>query len=151
MRYETWKRNLVLTLMARVLIAMIMSSEPPRMRLSSSEGSYSQMAIMFSTTAIFVIYDMTSTLPRLTTWAKQLRQESGSGEKLIKVTHTVIVFHCCPTLEDHSSHVYPQFLDKSCYYYLCCPMLLCRAAWELSTNYGKRGKWNELPLFSFCP
>ena len=61
------------TLIARVRIAAITSSDPPKTRLSSCDGSYSQMAVAFSTTAIFVIFFMTSTFPRLTTWPKQLQ------------------------------------------------------------------------------
>ena len=45
----------VLTLIVRVQMAAITSSELPRMWLSSHEGSYSQMAVAFSTTTIFVI------------------------------------------------------------------------------------------------
>jgi hypothetical protein len=63
------------TLIASVQMAAITSSDPPKMRLSSRDGSYSQMAVAFSTTAIFVIFFMTSMFPRLTTWPKQLRNE----------------------------------------------------------------------------
>ena len=43
------------TLIARVRIAAITSREPPKTRLSSRLGSYSQMAVAFSTAAIFVM------------------------------------------------------------------------------------------------
>src|ERR1700679_1105947 len=62
--------NLIFTLIARVQIAAITSREPPNMRLSFRVGSYSQIAVAFSTAAIFVMFDMTATLPRLTTWAR---------------------------------------------------------------------------------
>jgi hypothetical protein len=61
-----------LTLIARVRIAAITSREPPRTRLPGKEGSYSQIAVAFSTTAIFVMFFITSTFPRFTTCAKQL-------------------------------------------------------------------------------
>ena len=71
----------MLTLIARVRIAAITSSEPPRTRLSSREGSYSQMAVAFSTTAIFVIRSITSTFPRFTTWPRQLREDQRDNIK----------------------------------------------------------------------
>lgn len=45
----------ILTLIASIQIAAITSSEPPRTRLSERVGSYSQIAVEFSTAAIFVI------------------------------------------------------------------------------------------------
>ena len=65
-----------LTLIASVRIAAITSREPPRTRLSARVGSYSQMAVAFSTAAIFVMWPITSTLPRLTTCPKQLQRNS---------------------------------------------------------------------------
>lgn len=65
----------MLTLIARVQVAAIMSSELPRTQFSSCEGSYSQMAVTFSTTAIFVIHSITSTFPRFTTWPRQLKED----------------------------------------------------------------------------
>jgi len=71
----------MLTLIARVRMAAITSSEPPRTRLSCREGSYSQMAVAFSTTAIFVIRSITSTFPRFTTWPRQLREDQRDNIK----------------------------------------------------------------------
>src|SRR5271155_4381451 len=71
----------MLTLIARVQMAAITSSEPPRTRLSCREGSYSQMAVAFSTTAIFVICSITSTFPRFTTWPRQLREDQRDNIK----------------------------------------------------------------------
>lgn len=65
-------KNVKHTLIASVRMAAITSSDPPKTRLSSRDGSYSQMAVAFSTTAIFVICFMKSTFPRFTTWPKQL-------------------------------------------------------------------------------
>ena len=61
------------TLIARVRIAAITSSELPRTQLSSQVGSYSQMVVAFSTAAIFVIWPIMSTFPRLMTCPKQLQ------------------------------------------------------------------------------
>lgn len=60
------------TFMASVRIAAITSRDPPKTWLSSRDGSYSQIEVEFSRTAIFVICFMTATFPRLTTWPKQL-------------------------------------------------------------------------------
>ena len=62
----------ILTLIASVQIAAITSSEPPRTQLSGRVGSYSQIAVAFSTAAIFVMFCITSTLPRLTTCPRHL-------------------------------------------------------------------------------
>jgi hypothetical protein len=43
------------TLIARVRIAAITSSDPFRTRLSGSDGSYSQIAVAVSTAAILVM------------------------------------------------------------------------------------------------
>lgn len=72
MRYDIARIVPTRTLIARVRIAAITSSEPPRTRLSSRVGSYSQMVVAFSTAAIFVICPITSTFPRLTTCPKHL-------------------------------------------------------------------------------
>jgi len=61
-----------LTLIARVQIAMVTSKEPFSTRLSGSDGSYSQIVVAVSTAAILVIWVITSTSARLTTWPKQL-------------------------------------------------------------------------------
>jgi hypothetical protein len=60
------------TLIASVRIAAITSKEPFSTRLSGSDGSYSQMAVVISTAAIFVMWSITSMFARLTTWPRQL-------------------------------------------------------------------------------
>ena len=65
-------KNVKPTLIASIWMAAITSSDPPKTRLSSRDGSYSQMAVAFSTAVIFAICFMTSTFPRFTTWPKQL-------------------------------------------------------------------------------
>ena len=60
------------TLTARVRIAAMTSSDPPRIRLSGRSGSYSQIADVVSTAAIFVIWLITSIFPRLTTCPRHL-------------------------------------------------------------------------------
>ena len=60
------------TLIARVQIAAMTSREPLNTRLSGRDGLYSQMAVVVSTTAIFVMWSITSTFARLTTWARHL-------------------------------------------------------------------------------
>jgi len=71
----------MLTLIVRVQIAAITSSKLPRTWLSSREGSYSQMAVTFSTTAIFVIRSIMSMFPRFTTWPRQLREDQRDNIK----------------------------------------------------------------------
>jgi len=71
----------MLTLIARVRIAAITSSEPPRTWLSSREGSYSQMAVAFLTTMIFMIRSIMSTFPKFTTWPRQLREDQRDNIK----------------------------------------------------------------------
>ena len=52
----------LLTLIARVRMVAITSSEPPNIQLSFRVGSYSQMAVDVSTAAIFVIRSITGGL-----------------------------------------------------------------------------------------
>ena len=59
-------------LIAMVRMAAMTSREPPTMRLSGNEGSYSQIAVMVSTAATFMIWPITATSARLMTWAKHL-------------------------------------------------------------------------------
>jgi len=70
------------TLIARVRIAAITSREPPKTRLSSRVGSYSQIAVAFLTAAIFVMRAITSMFPRLTMCPKQLWKELSIQQKL---------------------------------------------------------------------
>ena len=72
MRYDIARIVSTRTLIARVRIVAITSSEPPRTRLSSRVGSYSQMAVAFLTATIFVICPITSMFPRLMTYPKHL-------------------------------------------------------------------------------
>src|SRR5258707_15022824 len=69
-RMETKKRKA--TLIAMVDIAAITSNDPPSTQLPYKSGSYSQMAVAFSTAAILVIWPITSTLARLTMCSRQL-------------------------------------------------------------------------------
>ena len=87
----------MLTLIARVWIAAITSSEPPRTRLSSREGLYSQMAVAFSTTTIFVIHSIMSTFPRFTTWPRQLREDQRDNIKDKEKTWQMYS-NCCSLL-----------------------------------------------------
>ena len=63
------------TLTAIVRMAAITSNDPSRMRLLGRDGSYSHMALAFSTAAIFVMRPITATLAMLTTWPKQLKMD----------------------------------------------------------------------------
>jgi hypothetical protein len=122
------KNGTCFTLIVRVRIAAITSSKPPRMRLSSREGSYSQMASAFSTTAIFVICSITSMFPRLTRSPRQLREDQRDNikDKELNKRRVIVVF-CCSIWEDHSDCGYLQLFNTSCYYSWCCPRLPCRA------------------------
>ena len=60
-----------------------MSSDPPKTRLSGRSGSYSQMAVVVSTAAIFVICPITSIVPKLTTCPRHL----GMGEQQPRNVH----------------------------------------------------------------
>jgi hypothetical protein len=61
-------------LIASVWIAAITLREPPGTQLLAQMGSYSQMAVVFLTAAIFVMWLITSTFPRLIMCPKQLQQ-----------------------------------------------------------------------------
>jgi len=69
-RMETKKRKD--TLIAMVRTAAITSNDPPSTWLPYKSGSYSQMAVAFSTAAILVMWPITSTLARLTMCSRQL-------------------------------------------------------------------------------
>src|SRR5271155_481981 len=107
------------------------SRELPKTRLSSFEGSYSQIAVAFSTTAIFVICFMTSTFPRLTTCPKQLKiiKKTGKKDSKLKIAnkHTVIVVRIYTILEDHNMHLYSRLFNKLCRCCWCYLMSPCRA------------------------
>jgi len=61
------------TLIASVRIAATTSSEPLSIWLLGREGSYSQMAVVVSTAAIFVMRSITATFARLMTWPRHLQ------------------------------------------------------------------------------
>lgn len=69
---EIHDANGILALIANVRIAEITSNEPLRTRFPGSDGSYSHIAAEFSMAAIFVTWDIKSTIARLTTWARHL-------------------------------------------------------------------------------
>jgi hypothetical protein len=123
-----------ITLIARVRIAAITSREPPKTRLSSRVGSYSHIAVAFSTAAIFVICSITSTFPRLMTCPKQLASKWGKVSRRnskINSKLTVTVIRCYSTLEDRGDYGYLQWSCRLCYCYPCYLMLPCRAARSL--------------------
>ena len=60
------------TLTASVQIAATTSRDPPSTRLPGNSGSYSQIAFIFSMTAIFVMCPITVTFARLTTCSRHL-------------------------------------------------------------------------------
>ncbi len=99
----------VLTLIASVRIAAITSSEPPRTRLSERVGSYSQIAVEFSTAAIFVMWDITSTFLRFITCPKQLCTGGFFRRRKSQTTNkcTVIAVHHYSTGEGLSERGYP--------------------------------------------
>src|SRR5260370_32311929 len=69
-RMETKKRKD--TLIAMVHTAAITSNDPPSTRLPYKSGSYSQMAVAFSTAAILVRWPITSTLATLPMCSRHL-------------------------------------------------------------------------------
>jgi hypothetical protein len=57
-----------------------MTSRPPfAMHFHGSTGSNSQIAVLFSTAAMFIIWHMTLMLARLMTWPRHLEQIRGMG------------------------------------------------------------------------
>ena len=93
------------------------------MRLSSRVGSYSQIAVAFSTAAIFVMCPITSTFPRLITCPKQLNVETenflvSEVQKLLVIELTVAVVHRYSTWEDLGERGCLRWSCRSCYYYL---------------------------------
>src|SRR5271156_5545321 len=97
----------MLTLIASVQMAAITSSEPPRTRLSSRVGSYSQIAVAFSTAAIFVIWPITSTFPRFTTCPRHLPEDSVQQILEIINKHTAFVVRHY-SIQGHDEYGYPQ-------------------------------------------
>ena len=123
-------------------MAAITSSDPPKTRLSSRDGSYSQMEVAFLTTAIFVIFFMTSTLPRLTTWPKHLNLNliNQIGKSRRNNVSMVIVVPSGAISETHGYYEYFQWFCKSCRCYLCCQGLPYRVIIKdrSETNYDTR-------------
>ena len=116
-------------------MAAITSSKPPRTRLSSRVGSYSQIAVAFSTAAIFVIRFITSTFPRLTTCPKHLMwKKKWDDSAKIKEKLTVIVILPYPTLKDLGENECLELLHRSCRCYWYCPALPYKAVKTVSTT-----------------
>ena len=65
-----------LTLTTSVLSAATTSRDPPSTRLPGKSGSYSQIAFVFSTTAILVMFAITATFARFTTCSRHLRNDN---------------------------------------------------------------------------
>ena len=65
-----------LTLTTSVLSAATTSRDPPSTRLPGKSGSYSQIAFVFSTTAILVMCAITATFARFTTCSRHLRKDN---------------------------------------------------------------------------
>ena len=109
-----WKQKKV-TLMASVRTAAITSKERPRMRLVSSDGSYSQMAVAVSMAAILVMCPMTVMFPMLTTCSKQLKQ-NVSRQEIRNEKLTVIASHRHPIAVLFEAAGIRPFRHSSC----CC-------------------------------
>jgi len=90
-----------LTLIANIQMAAITSRDPLKTRLSHRVGSYSQIAVAFSMAAILVMWDMTSTFPRLTMCPKQLQ---GIVKQVRNNREFWTYGNCCSSL----SHLMPQ-------------------------------------------
>ena len=60
------------TLIASMQIAAMTSSEPLSTQLSGKDRPYSQIVVAISTTTILVMWSITSTFARLTTWPRHL-------------------------------------------------------------------------------
>ena len=124
--------------MAKVRMGAITSNKPPKTRLSSRVGSYSQIAVAFSTAAIFVTRFIMLTFPRLTTCPKHLmlneenlRRQTWSV-KINKLTVIVIVPYFI--LEDLGGNEWLELLHRSCRCYWYCQALLYKAAKTGSTT-----------------
>ena len=128
-----------ITLIASVRIAAITSREPPRTRLSSRVGSYSQIAVAFSTATIFVMWDITSTFPRLTMWPRQLQENLNSIFHFKKkLKHTAIAVRRY-SIRDLDEHVYFRLSCTSYYCYQCYLKSQCKARhrhYEIYSNHG---------------
>ena len=117
-REQDRKAKLRLTLIARVQIAAITSREPPNTRLSGRVGSYSQIAVVVSIAAIFVMLLITSTLARLTTCAKQLQEGSKRRNARNKSKCTVVVVQQRP-IEGHDVCGQVRWFCRWCRCCLC--------------------------------
>ena len=89
--YHMIKSSLIVdvcTLIASVRIAATTSRDPPSTRLFSNSGSYSQIAFVFSMTAIFVMCPITATFARFTTCSRHLPVSHGEQTLLIRNMYT---------------------------------------------------------------
>lgn len=109
-------------------------------RLSGSEGSYSQIVVVVSTTAIFVIWAMTSTFPRLTTWARHLWtvwsctntvRETGQIKQRVWITALTGVGSPCYPIEGIVGDEALQWHHKGS----CCSMCCQAWRWEASVRW----------------
>ena len=69
--------------MMSVRSAATTSRDPPSTRLSGDAGSYSQIAFVFSMTAIFVMCPITATLARFTTCARHLKNNNETSKSIL--------------------------------------------------------------------
>lgn len=110
-------------------MAAITSRELFNIQLLGREGSYSQIAVVVSTAAIFVILAIMSTFPRLTTWAKHLWLKHGGSVSTSSRCEqlTGIGFPSYP-IEDYVGDGALQLHQWQHHTGLCC--LTCCRAWQ---------------------
>ena len=143
------KRKAV-TLIASVRMAAITSRDPPKTRLPGRLGSYSQMAVAFSTAAIFVMWPIMSTLPRLMTCARKLQwnyvqqPDNNNSNK----NQTVVVVRD-DSIQGLDGREHPRLPHRLCCCYLYYPMSLCKAD-LMSRCHTMIQSQIDQPLFRFC-
>jgi len=140
-------KRTVVTLIASVRIAAITSRDPPKTRLPGRLGSYSQMAVAFSTAAIFVMWPIMSTLPRLMTWARQLRRNYVNQPNNNNNKNQTVIAVRDDSIQGLDGREHPRLPHRLCCYYLCYPTSPCKA--DLMSRCHKITQIDR-PLFPFC-
>lgn len=138
------------TLIASVQMAAITLRDPPKTRLPGRLGSYSQMAVAFSTAVIFVMWPIMSTLPRLMMCARQLQwnyvhqPDSNNSNK-----NQMVVVVRDDSIQGLDGREHPQLPHRPCCCYLYYPMSPCKAD-LMSRCHTMIQSQIDQPLFQFC-
>ena len=135
------------TLIASMWMVVITSRPPPNTRLLGSEGSYSQMAVVVSMAVSFVIWNMISTLARLTMCSRHLNNSQPMQQVLLTYTAlTAVGFRMHARWATGKSGAVTQLCRRRCCLMTCYLTSWCRA-WSCSQCcYYHKIRDNDSPL-----